>query len=162
MSSSSSQTLSELLSSTPHLLAYSIPLLILSILLNFAGTFLTLDRSRSFPPSSSSLPLSAFDPPQKRLKFTWFLQGGIGGLATGYVFGRKFTLPYLITQISISLSCIVHLSTFLALLIPVISTSHALSSNAFIAVWILSCISTTILGGRFKYCALFFSAVLGG
>lgn len=76
--------------STPHLLAYTIPLLLLSVLLTFAGTFLTLDRSRSFPSSSyAPVPLpGAFDGPKKKTKITWALQGGVGGLANGYIFGR--------------------------------------------------------------------------
>ena len=85
--------------STAHLLAYSIPLLLLSVLITFAGTFLTLDRTRTFSPRTDiTQPLSgSFDNSSKtlvtkvekkfaRLKFR--LDGGVGGLVIGYVFGR--------------------------------------------------------------------------
>ncbi|KAG5652905.1 hypothetical protein H0H81_003166 [Sphagnurus paluster] len=86
--SATNSTLSALLSTTPHLLAYSIPLLLVSVPLTFAGTFLTLDRSRSFPSSYTPLPPpGTFDKAQKISKSTFSLQGGLGGLACGYVFG---------------------------------------------------------------------------
>ncbi|KAF9468531.1 hypothetical protein BDZ94DRAFT_1183248 [Collybia nuda] len=137
-------SLSALVASTPHLLAYTIPLLLLSLLLTFAGTFLTLDRSRSFPsPSYTPVPLpGAFDRPKKR-KLFWSLQGGIGGLASGYVFG-------------------LHLSTLLSLLVPAITPSVPLSPNSFLAVWILSAVATTVVGARYRYAALIFSAMSGG
>jgi hypothetical protein len=81
-------TLTTLLPSTPYLLAYSLPLLFLSILLTFAGTFLTLDRSRSFPPRYDTIP-GSFDR-RNKTKFNWLLEGGIGGLAAGYAFGGTF------------------------------------------------------------------------
>lgn len=81
-------TLSALVPATPYLLAYSIPLLLVSIPLTFGGTFLTLDRSRSFPSAYSPLPLpGSFDGPKRKSKFTFSLQGGAGGLASGYIFG---------------------------------------------------------------------------
>lgn len=85
-------------SSTSHLFAYAIPLLLLSLLLTFAGTFLTLDRTRSFAPRSDVLPpipgsfesskttVARVESKLAHLKFR--LDGGIGGLALGYVFGR--------------------------------------------------------------------------
>ena len=76
-------TLTTLLPSTPYLLAYSLPLLLLSVLLTVAGAFLTLDRTRSFPPSYDTIP-GAFDVTKKRF---WFLEGGIGGSALGFAFG---------------------------------------------------------------------------
>jgi hypothetical protein len=101
MSSPSGSTLSGLVSSTPHLLAYSIPLLLISILLTFTGTYLTLDRSRSFAPSYSPVPLpGGFDRP-KKLDLTWLLRGGIGGLANGYIFGRMFLVVYQIYEVGI-------------------------------------------------------------
>ncbi|EDR13191.1 uncharacterized protein LACBIDRAFT_292432 [Laccaria bicolor S238N-H82] len=133
--SSTPSKLTLLLPTTPYVLAYSLPLLLLSVLLTFAGTFLTIDRSRSFTPRSdasnySSLP-GAFDSPKKKRRFSWLLEGGIGGLASGYAFG-------------------LHLSTLLVLLIPATSSSAALSSKSFVAVWILSCIVTTFLSGRYS------------
>ena len=77
-----------------YALIYSIPLLLLSLILTFAGTFITLDRSRSFPPTSgedySVLPApGAFGQKQAAVhKFRWLLGGGVGGLLGGYAFGR--------------------------------------------------------------------------
>ncbi|KAF8897480.1 hypothetical protein BD779DRAFT_1667454 [Infundibulicybe gibba] len=135
----SAYPLTTLLSSTPFLLAYALPLLLLSIMLTFSGAFFILDRSRSFPPRYDAIP-GAFNSPKK---FKWLLEGGFGGLATGYTFG-------------------LHFSTFLALLVPTISTSAPLSSGAFTAVWLISCAVTTFLAGRWKYCALAFSGISGG
>ena len=90
MSTLSNVALTDLLPSTGYLLSYSLPLLFLSILLTFAGAFLTLDRTRSFAPHYSALP-GGFDTKSKK-KFHWLLEGGIGGLATGYVFGGPSSL----------------------------------------------------------------------
>ena len=76
-----------LLPSPAYVLSYSLPLLLLSLILTFAGAFLTLDRSRSFAPRYDALP-GGFDPRDKR-KFHLSLEGGIGGLASGYVFGGE-------------------------------------------------------------------------
>ena len=94
-----------LLPTTPYVLAYSLPLLLLSVLLTFAGTFLTIDRSRSFTPRNdastySSLPV-AFDHPKKKRRFSWLLEGGIGGLASGYAFGRMSFLSHQYLQVYI-------------------------------------------------------------
>ena len=81
-----------LLLTTPYILLYSIPLLLLSFVLTFAGTFLTLDRSRSFPPRSGGdyavLPTPGAK--QAKRKFRWLLEGGVGGLLSGYAFGRTY------------------------------------------------------------------------
>lgn len=86
----SNSTLSTLVVSTPHRLAYGIPLILISIPLLLAGTFLTLDRSRSFSPSHEVPPLpGAFDHAKRKWRALFGLRGGVGGLASGYVFGRK-------------------------------------------------------------------------
>lgn len=77
-------TLTTLLPSTTFSLAYSLPLLFLSLLVTFSGTFFTLDRTRQFAPKDDLLP-GAFDSPKRKPK--WLLEGGIGGLAIGYSFG---------------------------------------------------------------------------
>lgn len=74
--------LTTLLPSTTYTLAYCLPLLFASLLLTFAGAFLTLDRSRAFPPSYDSLPGLKL-----KRRLNWYLEGGIGGLVVGYVFG---------------------------------------------------------------------------
>ncbi|KAJ7254711.1 hypothetical protein B0H12DRAFT_553899 [Mycena haematopus] len=133
-------TLTTLLPSTSYLLAYSLPLLLLSILLTFSGAFLTLDRSRSFPAERYGVLPGAFEQ-KKRIQF--LLEGGVGGLAAGYAFG-------------------VHLSTFLSLMIPALSSSAPLNSKTFIVVWLLSSLITTFLAGRWRYCALAFLGISGG
>lgn len=79
-----------LLLTTPYVLTYAIPLLLLSLILTFTGTFLTLDRSRFFPPISEvDLPTpGAFSQKRAEHKFVRFLEGGAGGLLSGYAFGR--------------------------------------------------------------------------
>ncbi|KAJ7705276.1 hypothetical protein B0H17DRAFT_1298329 [Mycena rosella] len=140
MAVNDASTLTSLLPSTSFVLAYSLPLLFLSIVLTFAGAFLTLDRTRSFPPERYGVLPGAFEQ-KKRLH--WLLEGGVGGLAVGHAFG-------------------VHLSTFLSLLVPAISTSAPLNSKSFLAVWLLSCMITTFLAGRWRYFALTFAGISGG
>ena len=90
MATSTSTELTDLLRSTAYRLTYALPLLVLSTLLAFAGAFLTLDRTRSFRPRHDTphvLVPGSFDRP-RRVRFN--LQGGLGGLAIGYSFGRMF------------------------------------------------------------------------
>ncbi|CAK5262256.1 unnamed protein product [Mycena citricolor] len=134
-------TLTTLLSSTPYLLAYSLPLLLLSVLSTFSGAFLTLDRTRSFPAERYGVLPGAFESQKRRVLF--LLEGGVGGLATGYAFG-------------------VHLTTFLSLMIPAVSTSSPLNSKTFVAVWILSAAITTLSAGRWRLAALAFGGIAGG
>ncbi|KAF9523919.1 hypothetical protein CPB83DRAFT_820899 [Crepidotus variabilis] len=130
--------LTPLLPSSPYLLPYALPLLLLSIVFTFAGTFLTLDRTRTFPKKSegavyASLPVpGALEPPKKKRKLSWVLEGGVGGLIGGYLFG-------------------VHLSTALSLLIPSTTSSSPLSPKPFLAIWLLSTIFTTPLAGRYRH-----------
>lgn len=88
----STPNLISLLPSTPYTLAYSLPLLLLSFVLTFAGTFLMLDRSRSFPPSADYTALPGAFEKNKKRKFVWFLEGGAGGLVCGYTTGCKSNL----------------------------------------------------------------------
>jgi len=86
----SNSTLSTLVVSTPLRLAYGVPLILIAIPLLLAGTFLTLDRSRSFPPSHEDIPLpGALDNAKRKWRALFGLRGGVGGLASGYIFGRK-------------------------------------------------------------------------
>jgi hypothetical protein len=84
--SRSTVNLTALLPSTPYVLSYALPLFLLSILLTFAGTFLTLDRTHSFAPHYDSLP-GGYDNKTKK-KIYWVLEGGVGGLSCGFLFGR--------------------------------------------------------------------------
>jgi len=79
-----------LLPKTPYLLTFSLPLLLFSLVFTFTGTFLTLDRTRTFPTRGTgavytSLPMSSDT--LKNRKFAWTFEGGIGGLIGGYLFG---------------------------------------------------------------------------
>ncbi|KAH9912699.1 uncharacterized protein BXZ73DRAFT_56051 [Epithele typhae] len=145
MSSNATTTLASLLSSSSFLLAYTLPLLFLSLLLAFAGAFLTLDRTRAFAPRYDAL-----RPPETTkvqhaeivLQSVFRLEGGIGGIAVGFVTG-------------------VHLSTFLSLLIPNVTSMSALGSGAFLAVWLLSAIASAVLAARWKIAALAFAGLAG-
>ncbi|TBU27061.1 hypothetical protein BD311DRAFT_724967 [Dichomitus squalens] len=146
MSTQSLLTLASLLPSSSFLLAYTLPLFFLSLLLTFAGAFLTLDRTRAFAPRYDSL-----QPPEATriqhaevlLKKVFRLEGGLGGIALGFVFG-------------------VHLTTFLALLIPNVSaSSKALSSGAFLAVWLLAAIASALLSARWRIVTLAFAGIAG-
>lgn len=84
---------SELLPTASFLLVYSLPLLLISLLLNFAGAFLTLDRSRSFPPQNLREYTHALTRYDKIIHLAHqFLQTGLGGWATGYTFAGASTV----------------------------------------------------------------------
>ncbi|KAI8986247.1 hypothetical protein BD414DRAFT_488111 [Trametes punicea] len=145
MAAHTQTTLSSLLSSSSYLLAYSLPLLVLSLSLTFAGAFLTLDRTRAFAPRYDAL-----QPPDSNkvqhaealVKRIFRLEGGVGGIAIGYVTG-------------------VHFATFVSLLVPNISSKPPLSAGAFAAVWLLSGIVCAMLAARWKYFALAFAGLVG-
>ena len=78
--------LTGLLPTNGYLLPYTLSLFFASLVLTFAGAFLTLDRTRSFAPVGDSF--------QDRQKSTSrliasFIRGGVGGILTGFVFGSK-------------------------------------------------------------------------
>jgi hypothetical protein len=74
--------LTQALATEAFLLLYAVLLLLLSLVLTFAGSFLTLDRTRSFAPAADVYPKPNF--------FRSLLNGGVGGLITGFTFGRMF------------------------------------------------------------------------
>ncbi|KAG8851913.1 hypothetical protein FRB91_007206 [Serendipita sp. 411] len=76
---------------SPYHIVYAAILLAFSVPVTFAGAFLTLDRTRQFAPSGTAATY-------KEKTSKWRLEGGIGGLLGGWLFG-------------------VHLSTLLALFI---------------------------------------------
>ncbi|KAG7090472.1 hypothetical protein E1B28_009586 [Marasmius oreades] len=138
-----------LLVSPSYLLAYTLPLLFLSLILTFAGAFLTLDRTRFFKQKDTYVDV---DMPggmgSTRGRFErWFkMQGGLGGLIGGWSFGF-------------------HLVTFMALVIPSLpdsKISKPLSPASFLAVYLLTSLVTAFLGGRFKYAALAMAGLTGG
>lgn len=47
-------------------------------------------------------------------------------------------------------------------MIPALSSTNALTSKSFVAVWLLSSLVTTFLAGRWKYCALALAGISGG
>jgi hypothetical protein len=78
---------------SPYFLVYSIPLLLGSVLLTFAGAFLTLYRTSSFV---TQVPVESFRgqydmevESKSKMKAWWRLEGGVGGLASGWVFGGE-------------------------------------------------------------------------
>lgn len=96
-------------SSTAFRLIYSLPLLLFSIVITFAGTFLTLDRTRVFPSKKGEddtfqymydeVKSTGGKKKKKKAKnendvsfwskLTWRLDGGLGGLLAGYIFARE-------------------------------------------------------------------------
>ncbi|SRR6266851_4427158 len=152
--------LTDLLSSLPYRLAYDLPLFALSLLLAFAGAFLTLDRTRSFRPRSDPLHVPGYlNLTKKSRRVRLYLQGGLGGVAIGYSFGRTF-ICVLCRKVAENIP--VHLSTFLALVIPNETTSVPLSPKAFVAVWVLSSIPFAIFSGLFEYVAFALTGITGG
>ncbi|KDQ62239.1 hypothetical protein JAAARDRAFT_170470 [Jaapia argillacea MUCL 33604] len=144
----STTSLTALLPSTTYSLIYSLPLLLISLTLNYAGAFLTLDRTRTFAPRNDAIdvgtmPGVAFDYNPRKKKFYWLLEGGLGGIGIGYAFG-------------------VHCATFLSLLIPSVSTSAPLTNKSFLAVWLISVILLMALAGRWRYAAIILSGITGG
>jgi hypothetical protein len=79
---------------SPYFLIYSIPLLLAAVLLTFAGAFFTLDRTCTFAPQApvESLPIRYDLESDKKLNIRawWGLEGGAGGLASGWIFGGDF------------------------------------------------------------------------
>lgn len=107
-------TLIDLVPTTSYLLAYALPLLLFSLVLAFAGAFLTVDRSRSFVPNRqlSGIPGSYY--PSKSKQFRLYLEGGMGGILIGYCFGRMFRL--LLFKLSVPhISSSTRLNLFLSL-----------------------------------------------
>jgi hypothetical protein len=91
MATSTSTELTDLLRFTAYRLTYALPLLVLSTLLTFAGAFLTLDRTRSFRPRRDPHQVpGSFNLTKRSRRVRFYLQGGLGGLAIGYSFGRMF------------------------------------------------------------------------
>jgi hypothetical protein len=127
--STASLTLSQLVAG-PYLLAYSIPLLIISVPVTFAGAFFTLDRTRSFAGTGAAAA-------------KWRLEGGLGGIAGGWLFG-------------------VHLTTFLTLAICNLTSAAPTGQVVFLVIWLLTGTAIAILAGRFKVASLLFLGLQGG
>ncbi|KAK7676363.1 hypothetical protein QCA50_020667 [Cerrena zonata] len=127
-----------LLSSSAFLLTYAIPLLVLSTVLTFSGSFLTLDRTRALPRPKT------FDPENltRRLRSWFVLEGGIGGILLGYAFG-------------------VHIATMLSIMIPNVTSAAPLRPPAFLAVWLCSVLLTSVSSGRWKYAARTVAGLIG-
>lgn len=118
---------------SPYQLVYALPLLLISIALLFAGTFLTLDRTRSF----------ASAPDVKKKPRFYRLESGVGGLAIGWALGA-------------------HLSCLVSLLILNQTETARLGPPAFLIVWLFSSLSLALVCGRWKYASLAFGGILGG
>ncbi|KAH8834354.1 hypothetical protein DL96DRAFT_1491540 [Flagelloscypha sp. PMI_526] len=137
-------TLPSILPPTGLLLTYAIPLLFASLGLTFAGTFLTLDRTRSFPRAYDAIVPGSFTKPTRaRAKDLYMLGGGVGGLLSGFTFG-------------------VHLTTFLTLLVPAMSKAAPTGPHSFLAAWLISSVVLAAFGGRWRYSAIALSSIQGG
>ncbi|KAF8593724.1 hypothetical protein BDV93DRAFT_546432 [Ceratobasidium sp. AG-I] len=118
---------------SPYQLVYALPLLFISIALLFAGTFLTLDRTRSF----------ASTPDVKKKAPFYRLGSGVGGLAIGWALGA-------------------HLSCLVSLLVLNQTETARLSPPAFLVVWLFSSVPLALVCGRWKYVSLALGGILGG
>jgi hypothetical protein len=78
--------LTNLLPTNGYLLPYAFSLFFASLVLTFAGAFLTLDRTRSFAPAND-----VFQDKQKSTSrfIASVFRGGVGGILTGFVFGGE-------------------------------------------------------------------------
>lgn len=65
----------------PYQLVYAVPLLVLSLPITFAAAFLTLDRTRTFTPTSTTI--------STRSRGLWQFQGGVGGMLGGWALGGE-------------------------------------------------------------------------
>jgi hypothetical protein len=65
----------------PYQLVYAIPLLVFSLPITFAAAFLTLDRTRTFTPTSTAKSTPSRKP--------WQFQGGVGGMVGGWALGGE-------------------------------------------------------------------------
>jgi len=131
----------------PYVFAYSIPLFVSALLLTFAGAFLSLCRTCTFPPHAplESLPgqNDVEGDTKSRIKAWWGLEGGVGGLASGWIFGA-------------------YVATFLSLLIMNRTSSAPLSPAVFLFINLMSSVLFCLLSGRFKLAALACIGVTGG
>lgn len=152
--------LTDLFPSQPYRLAYDLPLFALSILLAFAGAFLTLDRTRSFQPRSDPIYVpGSFNLTKRPKRGRFYLQGGLGGVAIGYSFGRTFICVLCRNQAE---SISVHLSTFLVLIVPNKTNSAPLGPKSFLAVWVLTSIPFAVFSGLFEHVAFALTGITGG
>ena len=149
--------LTDLLPTNGYLLPYALSLFFTSTVLTFAGAFLTLDRTKSFAPTSDAF--QDKQKPMSRLIASVF-RGGVGGILTGFVFGSKQSLFSF--QPSRSLIILVHFTTFLSLLIPSVTLSQPLKPTPYLFVLFLSSLVTSIAAGRWKYFAFVASGFCGG
>src|SRR5579863_8890371 len=152
--------LTDFFPSSAYRLVYDLPLFALSVLLAFAGAFLTLDRTRYFRPRSDPLHVpGSFNLTKRPRRVRFYLQGGLGGVAIGYSFGRTFI--YIMCR-KVPEKVPVHLSTFLALVVPNETTSTPLGPKSFLAVWLLTSIPFAIFSGLFDYAAFALVGITGG
>ncbi|KAG8869038.1 hypothetical protein FRB98_002890 [Tulasnella sp. 332] len=119
-----------------YLIAYAVPLLLLSIVATLGGSFLTLDRTRSFAPIEPPAMLSQKSTP------LWRLEGGVGGIVGGFL-------------------CGMHLTTYFSVLV-VNRSKLSLSGTGFLIIWVLPSALLAVIGSRWRIAASVFYALIGG
>ncbi|KAF8315643.1 hypothetical protein DL93DRAFT_2078866 [Clavulina sp. PMI_390] len=123
-------------------------LLIPSIVILLAGTFLTLDRTRTFDSKPSADvekqgPIyKTFTPERKKSFNPWQFHGGLGGMLLGFSLG-------------------LHVAALVALYIANRPSGTPLSSAVFMMAWILFGLVFLFLGCRWHVFALILTAILG-
>ncbi|KAG8818295.1 hypothetical protein FRC17_010880 [Serendipita sp. 399] len=113
----------------PYQIVYASLLLAFSVPVTFAGAFLTLDRTRQFAPSATATMY-------KEKSSKWRLEGGIGGLLGGWLFGALFIMNR--------------------------TNSSPLGGIQFLVVWLLSAVVVALLSARWKYVAIIIIGSGGG
>jgi hypothetical protein len=152
-------------------LIYALAVFLPSLVVLLAGSFLTVDRTRSFENNDEGGkygPMYKTFKPRKMSETIWRFDGGLGGLLTGFLFGRAliFTItPTLHTDLSLISAVsrrIVHFASLLALVIANRTSSAPLSSGAFLTIWMMFSLLFAIGGARWNIVALVIIAILGG
>jgi len=114
------------------MLVYAVPLLVASFIATFAGTFLTFDRTRSFPP---------IDPPSRKIFYR--LGGGVGGIIAG-------------------LLCGMHLTTYLSLLIVNRTKMHLSGVEFLVIWLLSGGLLAVVGGGWQIASGVFYALIAGG
>lgn len=79
--------------SAPFNVVIPVVLLLTGLALCFAGTFLTLDRTRKVPDGKKPRYQAGGDSEDVKGKWAWESTGGLGGLVGGWIAGGQFAGP---------------------------------------------------------------------
>lgn len=162
MNSSNSNNLNvslfTLLPTSPFLLLYAIPLLCFSLLLTCAGTFLTLGRTRSFVSLSVRKSTSSTLPSHWTTSIAHLFRSGLGGWVIGYAFAGMFVV---FSRYQYQPEFAVHTTSFLATMIPSVTSSAPMNPRSFLVTWLFSSCLCAPLAGRFQFITFGLASITG-